>query len=179
MLRSYISTFSDVLLGDQLKELKVSFNDIVGLQEAKEALEDAFIYPLRHPEIYSSSQKGKIFISIPFFWVEEFLKILFQVSRQEVCCSVDLPEQEKQCLPEHWLVPLELLSSISMPAAWLASGEETLKNLWDMSSSWLLVMPRQLYFWMRLKHCSVTGAWTVSMKPPRGTMVLFIFFLFH
>jgi len=52
--------------GNQLKDLKVTFNDIVGLNEAKEALEDAFIYPLRYPEIYSNNHKSIAIIFVLF-----------------------------------------------------------------------------------------------------------------
>ena len=42
----------EVLHQTDSEELKM--NDVIGLNEAKEALEDSFIFPLHHPEIYKN-----------------------------------------------------------------------------------------------------------------------------
>ena len=57
--------FSDVLTGDQTKSIEITFSDVIGLEDAKEALEDAIILPLKHPEIYAQQNNGKNYLLVP------------------------------------------------------------------------------------------------------------------
>ncbi len=44
---------------EQSKSLQITFDDVIGLEDAKEALEDAIILPIKHPDIYSMQSNGE------------------------------------------------------------------------------------------------------------------------
>ena len=50
-----------MLTSDQSKNIQITFDDVIGLEEAKEALEDAIILPLKYPEIYAQTTNGNFF----------------------------------------------------------------------------------------------------------------------
>ncbi len=53
-------SFSDIVTSDQTKTIQISFDDVIGLEDAKEALEDAIILPLKHPDIYAQQNNGEL-----------------------------------------------------------------------------------------------------------------------
>jgi SpoVK/Ycf46/Vps4 family AAA+-type ATPase len=53
-------SFPDIVTSDQTKTIQISFDDVIGLEDAKEALEDAIILPLKHPDIYAQQNNGKL-----------------------------------------------------------------------------------------------------------------------
>ena len=48
------------MTSEQTKTIQISFDDVIGLEDAKEALEDAIILPLKHPDIYAQQNNGKL-----------------------------------------------------------------------------------------------------------------------
>ena len=52
------------MTGDQTKSIEITFSDVIGLEDAKEALEDAIILPLKHPDIYAQQNNGKNYLLV-------------------------------------------------------------------------------------------------------------------
>ena len=55
-----------MLTSEQSRKIQITFDDVIGLEDAKEALEDAIILPIKHPEIYSQQSNGNTTKSINF-----------------------------------------------------------------------------------------------------------------
>lgn len=89
----------------------VSFKSVAGLEEPKQLLQEAIVWPMERPEIFKA-----IFLFIPC----SNLKFSRELGTHgEVSVCLDLQEQEKQCLPRlllgfYWLLMIPVYAKFKI-----------------------------------------------------------------